>query len=392
MTMLQVSDPSSVRAAFDRLAEIAMRGLPRMLSGGGQLFCHRALRRGDGELALEGTSERYTAMALIGVERWRRCGGETALALDPLYDGLAAWRDPSPGDQGLVLWALLERGDARAEATAAALLQRRDAVFDARSDFASMEMGFLLRGLAAGAGADLPGMAEFADETAAVLVQNQDPSTGLFSFGRAVRRKNFFRTRRDTRLGSFASQVYPTMALAALTAAGGDARWLAAAGKCAECIAALQGPEGQWWWVYHKAKAAPAICYPVYAVHQDAMGPMMLLAVALANGTPRRFDAAVQRSLAWFDSRPECRSEALIDADAGMVWRAVQRDDPATTGTLGLGGGELSRLGRAAWFGSSDRRPFVGGHVCPESRPYHLGWILLAAAMWIEATAAAGRT
>lgn len=387
MTPLAAQCQDAVTGWFDRFADIATRGLPRLLIDGGRWFCHRALQAGAGELTLDGRSERYTAMVLIGTAAWQRCGGSSLLALDAPYDALAAWPQPSPGDLGLVLWAQTQRGDARAEATARTLLQRRDEVFDARADFPSMEMGFLLRGLAAGVAAGLPGMAEFAGETAEVLLRNQHRDSGLFAFARRVRRKDFLRTRRDTRLGSFASQVYPTMALSALATASGEARWLQAAERCADRIASLQGPTGQWWWIYQQAKATPALRYPVYSVHQDAMGPMLLLAVALASGRPRRYDAAVRASLDWFETRSECRDGELIDAAGGMVWRAVQHDDPATTGLLGLGKGELQRLGRAAWFGTSDRRDLAPGFVCNECRPYHLGWILLAAAMWRQALA-----
>ena len=96
------------------------------------------------------------------------------------------------------------------------------------------------------------------------------------------------------------------------------------------------------------------------------------------------FPSSIERSLAWFDRRDERPDVELLDDDGGMVWRAVQRDDPATTAALGLGSGELLRLGRVAWTGTEDRRAFRGGHVCPESRPYHHGWILLAAAMWAQ--------
>ncbi len=386
MTLLTTTAPDAIGAAFARLVAIARRGLPRLVTADGRALCHRALQRPGGQVALEGRSERYTAMALIGIGHWQQHdpGAAPPLPLDELYAGLAAWPSPSAGDQGLILWAQLLRGDARATATAQALLQRREQVFDARSDFASMEMGFLLRGLAAGRAAGLPGMAEFADEVAAMLLRNQDQHTGLFSFSRRVRRKNLFRTRRETHLGSFASQVYPTMALAALTAAGGDPCWLRAAERCAERIASLQGPTGQWWWIYQCRRATPAVRYPVYTVHQDAMGPMLLLSTALASGQPRRFDTAIERSLQWFDHRDERPDAELLDDAGGMVWRAVQRDDPATTAALGLGSGELLRLGRVAWTGTEDRRGFHGGHVCPESRPYHHGWILLAAAMWAQ--------
>ncbi|MBL8734009.1 MAG: hypothetical protein JNN13_16675 [Planctomycetes bacterium] len=388
MTPLAAQGLDAVTGWFERFAAIATRGLPRMQIDAGPWFCHRALQADAGQLRLEGRSERYTAMVLIGAAAWQQSGG-TRLELGASGDALATWRQPSPGDLGLMLWAQTERGDARAEATARLLLQRRAEVFDARADFPSMEMGFLLRGLAAGLAAGLPGMAEFAGETAEVLLDNQHRDSGLFSFARRVRRKDFLRTRRDTRLGSFASQVYPTMALSALATASGEARWLQAAERCADRIVSLQGPTGQWWWIYQQAKATPALRYPVYSVHQDAMGPMLLLAVALASRRPRRYDAAVRASLDWFDARGECRGSELIDTAGGMVWRAVQHDNPTTTGLLGLGKRELQRLGRAAWFGTSDRRELAPGFVCNECRPYHLGWILLAAAMWRQSLAGA---
>jgi hypothetical protein len=385
VTLLQATESMAVRSAFKRLADVAMRGLPRMLIDDGRLLCHRAIRSANGGLELEGRSERYTAMTVIGAKRWLQCGGESTLDLGPLYDGLAAWKNPTAGDLGLLLWAQILQQDSRAEDTAKALLLRPDEVFDDRSDFASMDMGFLLRGLAAGRDAGMPGMDAFADRVAGVLLKNQDASSGLFTFGRRVRRKNFFRTRRDTRLGSFASQVYPTMGLSALTLAGGDPAWLVAAERCAERIAELQGAQGQWWWIYHQNPAKSATRYPVYTVHQDAMGPMMLLSVALATNQPRRFDASIEKSLSWFDCRDESRDEQLIDGENGMIWRAVQRDAPQDTGQLGLSARELIRMDRVSWTGGADRRPFDQGYVCYECRPYHLGWVLLAAAMWEDA-------
>ena len=149
----------------------------------------------------------------------------------------------------------------------------------------------------------------------------------------------------------------------------------------------LQGPHGEWWWVYHSHRARTAVRYPVYGVHQDAMGPMALYAAALADGCSERYDAAALKSLQWFDTTPDAPRAELVDAPRGVVWRAVQHDDPAMTGRLGLGEGELKRMGRVAWLGSADDRPLRDGFVCPECRPYHLGWVLLAAAMHEECVA-----
>ncbi len=196
-------------------------------------------------------------------------------------------------------------------------------------------------------------------------------------------RKNLHRARVDARLGSFASQVYPTIGFSMMARATGDGAALAKAKQCADQIARLQGQHGEWWWVYRVRKAAPAVRYPVYTVHQDAMGPMMLAAAALADGCTDRYDAAIAKSLRWFDERPD-----LPDAERGVVWRAVQLDDPQGTERLGLSPKEIWRMGRSAWLGTVDERN-VGthGYVCPECRPYHLGWILLADALFEELVA-----
>jgi hypothetical protein len=95
----------------------------------------------------------------------------------------------------------------------------------------------------------------------------------------------------------------------------------------------------------------------------------------------------VHESFAWFNERTEHPTETLVDQKRDVVWRAVQHDDPSQTGRLGLGSGELGRMGHAAWLGFPDHRRLDGGFVCRECRPYHLGWILLAAGLFEECVA-----
>jgi hypothetical protein len=255
-----------------------------------------------------------------------------------------------------------------------------------------MEMACLLVGLSEALRARIAAdvLRPVVDELALRLRRNQSSSGGLFSFGREVLRKNLHRARLDGRLGSFASQVYPTLALASHARATGDEESLRAAIRCAGELCEVQGPEGQWWWIYHPRRRTVVLRYPVYTVHQDAMGPMALCAAALVDGATDRYDEAIHRSLRWFEHRSERPEDHLLDAERGVVWRAVQRDDPAVTRRLGIGRGELARLGLAAWFGNGDERPFREGHVCLECRPYHLGWILLADAMFGQLVEARG--
>lgn len=381
---------SAIRDAFAQFVPIAVRGLDRMVSPDGKWFCFLARPSQTGGLSLEDKSERYSAMSLIGLAQ--DVDGVAASRVDtaPIADSLHAWAPTAHdlGDASLVLWSEILREDARAEATAAAILVRRDEIHAPGFDLASMENGCLLLGLAEAMRAGIGGtpVAKFAADLADLLRGNQS-AAGLFSFGRKLRRKNVHRARMDYRLGSFASQVYPIMGFAAYARAAGDDAARDVARRCAARICELQGDEGQWWWVFHSHRPETAVRYPVYTVHQDAMGPMALFAAALADGGTDRYDASVQQSFGWFDDRTERTADELVDRDLGVVWRAVQHDDPAQTGRLGLGRGELSRMGRATWLGFADRRELDGGFTCRECRPYHLGWILLAAGLFEQCLA-----
>ena len=131
--------------------------------------------------------------------------------------------------------------------------------------------------------------------------------------------------------------------------------------------------------IYHAGRGKVALSYPVYSVHQDAMGPMALLAA----GDVPEYGEAVLAGLDWMDKRPEVPGLPLLDEEKGFIVRAVQRDEPAETGKLGLGRWERFRLSIAAWTGLGDRRPPEELVLCPECRPYHLGWILYTRSMLV---------
>ena len=376
-----------VRSLYERsLAPLALRGLRGMWRDDEGLYCQTAWRAADdGTLPQQGLSLRYTVMTLIGLASWQRSGGTCDVPVpEASWDKLVAWGtdESGLGDAGLVLWALVLRGDERAEEVISGVLERKDSLLGGLSGFQSMSLGCFLAGAggAVGAGRGNQRLQDLAGEALARLLANQSRETGLFCVGDRPGRRNLLRARINTRLGSFASQVYPCVGLSTYGAAC-DAGALAAAVRCADRLCQLQGPQGQWWWIYDACRARAVIRYPVYGVHQDAMGPMALLAVRQARGRTTDYETSLAKSLAWLGDHPECPDQPLVDNTLGVVWRAVQRDDPSRTGGHGLGLGERIRMNWAAWSGRADRRSFAGGFVCPECRPYHLGWILLAAAM-----------
>lgn len=406
-----------------RLVPEALAHLPRLLLPDGTAFCFRAVPDAAGRLALEGRSDRYTAISLIGLAAQERLGARVEVGLERAWDRVASWGADAatrPGDAGLALWALAERGDERTSSVALALGGRAREILSPARPFASMETAWLLAGLCRAASSKESWAGRLGDAVhslaagiAGALLANQSPSTGLFPLGRSPRRLNVVAAAEERRLGSFASQTYPVAALAAYAAwraaedgsAPAPSAALAAAVRCADRLCALQGPAGQWWWIYHVESGEVVVRYPVFSVHQDGMAPMALLCVLAAAGATgaarlsrgpidagapaeararpdvARYAAALLAGLEWSAAPPEMRGETLEDGSGGTLWRAIQRDPAGRTGGFDLGPGERLRMKAAAFLRTTDRRPLLEPHLCRECRPYHLGWVLLAGAL-----------
>jgi hypothetical protein len=125
----------------------------------------------------------------------------------------------------------------------------------------------------------------------------------------------------------------------------------------------------------YDAKRGPVVDgYPVFSVHQDGMAPMALLETTAAGG--RSFAREVETGRAWIFGENELRRN-LVHREEGLVLRDIHRS----------GVGRTRRMIRAAtwrlgWRGRANagpaESPFVVNREC---RPYHLGWILYAAAL-----------
>jgi hypothetical protein len=171
----------------------------------------------------------------------------------------------------------------------------------------------------------------------------------------------------------FADLVYPVHALARYAELFGDAEARDVALRGAGAMCARQGPDGQWWWHYDRRTGEIVERYPVYAIHQDAMAPMALLALERAAGVDLR--PPIAKGLAWLTHAPELGGGSLIDEDAGLIWRKVARREPR----------KLSRFAQAAAsrLHPALRAPGLDTLFPPcavdyEDRPYHLGWLLHA--------------
>ena len=366
----------SLEGLLIELRSLALSGLPRMFDDETGLFIFRLDRRED-TVVPAGLSRRYTAMVLLGL-----CGeapdvattllrGETIADTATRLIDTAGSHD-SLGDLALIAWA------ARAAGCSAEPVWRR--IKEMQPDllpYPTVELAWVVSAVAADpqlAGSD------FGRGLAARLRGAFQRDTGIFPHecgGKA--------TGIRSHVSCFADFVYPAMALAQFGAATGDRDSITIAGEAARTMCRLQGADGQWWWHFDLRTGRVVERYPVYAVHQDAMAPMALFAVAQAANL--NFDDAIARGLRWLQSAPELNGGSLIDSDTGLIWRKIARREPAKLNRYVQAG--------ASYLSPNLRAPGMNAVFPPisvdfEDRPYHLGWILYAwpsyrAAAWPHA-------
>ncbi|MEV7966789.1 hypothetical protein AB0O34_12515 [Sphaerisporangium sp. NPDC088356] len=362
------------------MVDLAVRGLPPGYVDGEFVFTRRGklgdegAAKGQWTAVPEGRSVRYTAIVALGVntlpeERRREAlAGDTVLELTgrlvkrlPQVSGL--------GDAALICWAAAESGHPDLDVALARLAELDDSVA-ADAQVYTVEAAWALAGLVAArkAGGKVPdGRLErsrkrILDGLAGDRLYRHilGPASGpLVPWYRA-------------HVGCFADQVYPLQALARLHALTGDADALRAAEQVSEGICAAQGPEGQWWWHYDARSGGVVEGYPVYSVHQLAMGPMALLDLADAGGRSRIEEIAL--GLRWMLERPET-SERLVLPELDLTWRKAAREDPRKV--VRGARAAVTRVRQGARLPVLDRvYPPVA--VDRECRPYELGWLLYA--------------
>jgi hypothetical protein len=326
------------------------------------------VRPGDGTLVLEGVSRRYTAISLIGLAgepestASKVLAGEAARGLcERLLADVATWQNL--GDVALALWAARSLGANGADAA----LSRLVALQPADRPYPTVEVSWALAALCMDLRTPLD---DLATRLAGRLVNSLSPNVWVFPHllgGAAGRRSH---------VACFADLVYPVHALSHHHVRTGDPKSLAVASKVAEHFCRLQGKDGQWWWHYDTRTGEVIEGYPVYAVHQDAMAPMALLALGEAGGPD--LSEPIVKGLRWLSSSPELGGRSLVDVDSDIIWRKVARREP----------GKASRYLRAA---ATSLKPgarlsvldtvFPPRSIDIEDRPYHLGWLLYA---WTE--------
>lgn len=348
------------------LCELAAAGLADMFDAGSQLFCG-TYRRSGGAMRAEGVSPRYTMMTLLGLHRYEKSGGRSPVATTQVLNGLlqdTSWLQ-GVGDLGLLLWTCAELAPERLPR-----LYRQIRADTALTRFAdglrgcTMEVAWYLTGLASCSLAgcvDIPGLHDQISAARQILERN----CGAFGIYGHVRPSLSFKGYLRGRVGSFADQVYPTIAFARLSQALLDEKAQQMALRTARTMCKLQGRLGEWNWHYDAASGRVVSRYPIYSVHQHAMGPMMLFAASEAAGVD--FSDQVFKGLDWISGNNEF-SRDFIDPALSLIWRSIYLVPTDSFADAGLRFLQLRR-------GAADARQL---QVCYECRPYELGWLLYA--------------
>ena len=318
------------------------------------------------------SSFRYTAITQIGLRLAERQGWLVGLPLDQIETNLAmsAGTCSNPGNVALALWANLEGSRAAADDLARLLMMRLDSGMGQLSRHAIMELAWMLVAMSKYYAWRPSG--PVADVTAAVareIVTSSNASTGLFPFISPYLRGTSLRVRLYRHFGTFANQSYPIFALAVFHHVSRDRDALEVAERCADQICALQGPLGQWWWLYDVTRGIVAEKYPVFSVHQDGMGPMALRQLTLAGG--KDYSAAIDQSWSWVFGANELGIK-MIDTNKRHIKRAIQR----------RGWHRLLYYANILSAMAGLSQPVTGFDVpknlelVDETRSYHPGWAL----------------
>jgi hypothetical protein len=317
-------------------------------------------------------------MTVVGLLEDERSGGgqptaaQINRALDAL-DRVVADR-PSPALLGAATWAFAVAGDARTET----MLESVERQFVPRQS-SSMELGLLLAGLAAAFDSAVrrrPAIGRLAAAAAEELLRRFSDTAQLFGESSWGLRPNRLM---GWRMTSFASQVYPMHGLAEyayVTHAGVPPQVLRAADRLVE----MQGPLGQWWWLYSPLSGGVVEPYPVYSVHQDAMAFMAL--GPLKKAGLGSFDGQLGTGLEWLFGANDLDTP-LVDLENDLIFRCIQRHGADAEGRWGMSRSQRLRVVLRSW----SRHPHNGLpapgdlEILQEVRPYHLGWVLYARAL-----------
>lgn len=356
------------RTTVDRMIMLAVEGLAPMFDTSRQLFCYKLMKTDQG-LATRGISQRYTMMTLLGLHRYEQAGGTAIIPTERVLDVLLAdlnWIEDL-GDLGVLLWLCgIVAPDRLTKLEKRVPLAHALSVYPSAKKGVVMELAWFLTGLSYW-GLAFPNKLAELQPLALATYEKLTANQGERGFFQHLCRTSSLQGMVRGRIGSFADQVYPIYAMTQFWKAFGHGEAAKRAMDCAHGICDMQGPLGQWWWHYDSRGGQVADGYPVFSVHQHAMGPMTLF--ALGEAVKYNFDPWIYKGLRWINGHNELGFD-MEDAAHGVIWRCIFRSRRSLSRYLKAGFGRYSV--------PVQHKRVADLRVLFECRPYELGWLLYA--------------
>lgn len=360
-------DPQGLDLDIRALNSLALQGLVPMFDAEEQLFCHRVVRSKH-ELVREGLSRRYTIMTLLGLHEIEQTGARSPFDIQSIYGSLSrdtAWIS-GVGDLGLVIWLTSAISPEQLEE----LFQRvnLETALDRHEDgrqARTTELAWFLTGISNAALA-CPKMVADLTDLAVEIYRRIKENQGEYGFFGHMSTTKSVRGFLRGRIGNFADQIYPILAMARFASAFGVDEPLGSALECASAICGAQGRLGQWWWLYDSRGGQISSRYPVYSVHQQGMAPMGLFALEEATG--QSFGNHIYKGLRWIYGANELDLD-MRDFSQSLIWRCIlpkSRQTKYWDTALSL----VRQTKEDATAGPLE--------ILFEDRPYELGWLLYA--------------
>jgi hypothetical protein len=170
-------------------------------------------------------------------------------------------------------------------------------------------------------------------------------------------------------LASFASQVYPLLALYHYGAAFSAGAAIELANSGAAKVISLQGRRGEWGWFYYVPGGRLVDAYEIYAVHQHGMAPAFLHH-AVAHGVPGARTSLV-KGFNWLFGSNELGVSMLCPIEHMFYRSQLRQGELNTTAWRGIRSVTNALLHRSD--GAERHRQLALRREC---RSYELGWIL----------------
>lgn len=350
--------------------ETAKKGLAHCYLEPSKRLPHTTRHHKENLLKPAGDSVRYAAISQIGIQRWLKYHHQDRDGLPDLWSHITDRLDTTThiGDLALALWAGVQGQADNCEQFVRAIREQ----WPRQSDLCNaVELGWVVQACTVGLRElSLPesDLKPILDDAHTRLASLFNQKSNLFQ----RHNRGGFREIVSRQVACFADQVYPIVAMSTYGTAFGDRKSIDLAGRVVEQICRHQGTLGQWQWHYDVFEGKVCEEYPVFSVHQDSMAPMSILAGDNACGADHTRE--IDLGMRWLFGENELQ-ESLVLEDKGIIWRDIERREPAmfsrkTRSMCCILG--LKRLHRGA---SKFFRTFVVNREC---RPYHLGWILYA--------------